>query len=131
MREAGSWLTLQLGFARQHRKLIVTAYGDPSLELDFIARVLAKDSKNYHTWAYRQWVLCHFGGLPDRQAAAGHPQLWDGELAYIDELLKQDCRNNSAWSHRFFCIFATDRAKRGLWPSVGEDEGQCVTSEVA
>ena len=37
---------------------------------------------------YRQWAVRHFG-------------LWDTELPYLDQLIAQDPRNNSAWNHRF------------------------------
>jgi protein farnesyltransferase/geranylgeranyltransferase type-1 subunit alpha len=30
--------------------------------------------------------------------------LWDKELDYIDILLKEDLRNNSAWNQRYFVI---------------------------
>lgn len=30
---------------------------DPSNELEFTADILDMDSKNYHAWQYRQWVL--------------------------------------------------------------------------
>lgn len=91
---------------RQHRRTIVLALDDPSRELDFTAKALALDSKNYHTWAYRQWVLMHFWAAPstrgDRTLA---PQVWEGEIAYADKLLQEDLRNNSAWNHRFFIAF--------------------------
>jgi protein farnesyltransferase/geranylgeranyltransferase type-1 subunit alpha len=51
-----------------------------------------KDAKNYHVWSYRQWLVKRFG-------------LWEkGELEYVEYLLEQDVRNNSAWSHRFFLV---------------------------
>ena len=39
--------------------------------------MLKDDAKNYHAWAYRQWVLETFGG-----------DLWAGELACTDKLLQ-------------------------------------------
>lgn len=33
--------------------------------------------------------------------------LWDGELDYVDSLLKADHRNNSAWNQRYFVISQT------------------------
>ncbi|KAG8944701.1 CAAX geranylgeranyltransferase alpha subunit [Tulasnella sp. 424] len=53
------------------------------------------DTKNYHTWAYRQWLLAEFNS----------PELWAGELEFVDEMLRHDIRNNSAWHHRFFVTF--------------------------
>ena len=102
----------------QHRRLVVAALGDPDGELDFVAHNLARDAKNYHTWGYRQWLLAHFGGLDlplssevassveGSRGAGCFPQLWNGELDYVDSLLRQDVRNNSAWNHRWFTNFA-------------------------
>ena len=33
--------------------------------------------------------------------------LWDGELDFVDKLLKEDHRNNSAWNQRHFVISQT------------------------
>ena len=30
--------------------------------------------------------------------------MWEGELKYVDELIKKDFRNNSAWNERYFVI---------------------------
>lgn len=58
--------------------------------------MFALDSKNYHVWSYRQWLVKRFG-------------LWDdGELEAVDMLLKMDVRNNSAWNHRWFVVFGRD-----------------------
>ncbi|BGP55277.1 hypothetical protein JCM8202_000648 [Rhodotorula sphaerocarpa] len=98
----------------QHRRTIVLALDDPSRELEFTAKALALDAKNYHTWAYRQWVLLHFWSSPAGQPEGGESsrstpeeaaKIWDGELAYADKLLQEDIRNNSAWNHRFFVAF--------------------------
>lgn len=91
--------------------MIVSVLGDPSRELAFTSTVLDLDSKNYHTWAYRQWVLAHFGGLHkhdnkvEAPGAGAFPALWDGELAYVDNMLEADVRNNSAYNHRWFCVW--------------------------
>lgn len=45
-------------------------------------------------FCYRQWVIKEFS-------------LWDGELNYIDQLLEDDVRNNSAWNQRFFIVSNT------------------------
>ncbi|QSL66085.1 hypothetical protein MERGE_000458 [Pneumocystis wakefieldiae] len=75
-----------------YRQFLMDMYGDPSMELNFLAEVLEKDSKNYHAWSYRQWLTERFN-------------LWDIELPYIDRFLKQDIRNNSAWNYRFYIVF--------------------------
>lgn len=71
----------------------------PSQELTYLSRVLVTDAKNYHTWAYRQWLLTHYGDT--------HPRLWEHELIATEILIEDDVRNNSAWHHRFFISFAS------------------------
>jgi protein farnesyltransferase/geranylgeranyltransferase type-1 subunit alpha len=107
--------------------------------------VLEVDSKNYHTWVYRQWVLAHFGGLPttsetrSKELGAGqYPDLWKGELEFIERLLSEDARNNSAWNHRYFCIFASGWSKSKSkpdqcqeWWNLGKNFDAIVKGEIA
>jgi hypothetical protein len=79
-----------------HRRLLLTITRKPAQELDFITRSLTADTKNYHTWSYRQWLLAYFNDEDD---------LWKGELDFVDTMLAQDVRNNSAWHHRFFVVW--------------------------
>jgi len=79
-----------------HRRLLLTQLRTPAPELAFIAKGLQQDVKNYHTWAYRQWLLAHFDD---------EENLWPGELPFVEEMLTHDVRNNSAWHHRFFVVF--------------------------
>lgn len=57
--------------------------------------MFAADSKNYHVWSYRQWLVRHF-------------DLWDEpqEIHHVEVLLNEDVRNNSAWNHRYLLRFA-------------------------
>ncbi|KAG8715345.1 CAAX geranylgeranyltransferase alpha subunit [Ceratobasidium sp. 394] len=80
-----------------HRRLLITKLRNPAPELDFITDALKQDSKNYHTWSYRQWLLAEFN----------LPELWAGELGYVESLLNEDIRNNSAWHHRYFVVFGS------------------------
>ena len=66
----------------------------PAKELDFLNDMFAQDSKNYHVWTYRHWLVRHF-------------KLWDHprELADVEDLLDADVRNNSAWNHRYMLRF--------------------------
>ena len=80
-----------------HRRLLITKLRDPSHELEFISAALKQDAKNYHTWAYRQWLLAEFN----------LPELWAGEIPYVEQLLDEDFRNNSAWHHRHFVVFGS------------------------
>jgi len=96
-----------------HRRLIITSLHQSSShsskstsagksELDFITRALAADTKNYHTWSYRQWLLAFFDDN----------ELWDGELGFVEKLLEEDVRNNSVWHHRYFVVFGKGQEKR-------------------
>ena len=88
-----------------HRRLLLThIYSkDPKTkspdlllkELKFIHKVFEEDSKNYHTWSYRQWVLSFFN----------RNELWAVEIPFIEKMVNEDVRNNSAWHHRFFVVF--------------------------
>ncbi|CBF75207.1 hypothetical protein AN3867.2 [Aspergillus nidulans FGSC A4] len=75
-----------------HRQVIMSSREHfPSLppkEMDFLMEMFAQDSKNYHVWTYRHWLVRHF-------------ELWDSprELADVNSLLNSDVRNNSAWNH--------------------------------
>jgi len=60
-----------------------------------MSKMFASDSKNYHVWSYRVWLVRRFN-------------LWDTEIPYVDALIEDDVRNNSAWSHRFFVLFQRD-----------------------
>lgn len=76
--------------------------------------VFAQDSKNYHVWTYRHWLVRHF-------------KLWDHprELEDVDVLLKADVRNNSAWNHRYMLRFGP----RGDEPDAGmANAGDLATS---
>ncbi|GAA5903693.1 hypothetical protein JCM6882_003388 [Rhodosporidiobolus microsporus] len=121
----------------QHRRQIVLALNDPSRELDFTAKALALDAKNYHTWAYRQWALCHFWADGARSAADLEKrtqeekdkaaEVWRGEVEYADKLLTEDVRNNSAWNHRFFVCFESGMGGEG----VGEREIRYAKEKLA
>ena len=69
---------------------------DASNELEFTKRILRNDSKNYHAWQHRQWVISEF-------------DLWNGELEYTNQLIEEDVRNNSAWNQRYFVISNTTK----------------------
>lgn len=81
-----------------HRRLLITLLRKPAPELAFITRSLGDDTKNYHTWSYRQWLLAYFN---DEEG------LWKGELEFVENMLRADVRNNSAWHHRFFVVWAS------------------------
>jgi protein farnesyltransferase/geranylgeranyltransferase type-1 subunit alpha len=45
------------------------------------------------TLELRQWVIQKF-------------DLWHDELGYVEDALRVDVRNNSAWNHRYFVVFS-------------------------
>ncbi|KAI0015335.1 protein prenylyltransferase [Xylariomycetidae sp. FL0641] len=63
-------------------------------ERRFLQRMLDEDTKNYHVWTYRQYLIRKVGG-------------WGlAELSSAAAMIDGDVRNNSAWSHRFFLVFS-------------------------
>lgn len=89
-----------------HRQLLIDHYypqiaSDPEevgklarSESQFITTMLAGDTKNYHVWSYRQYLVRKLSlfNLP--------------ELLSTQNLIEDDVRNNSAWSHRFLVVFS-------------------------
>ena len=80
----------------------------------FVEEHLSDDSKNYHAWAYRQWLVGTFGlweaGGP-LEAGGATAEQHDGEMAFVERMISADVCNNSAWNHRFavVCHRAQDR----------------------
>lgn len=60
-------------------------------ELDMAQEHVTLDEKNLHAWAHRQWAVEHF-------------RVWADELAFVNGVIDNDVRNNSAWNHRFFVV---------------------------
>jgi len=67
------------------------------------------EPKNYHAWQYRQWVLQRFGGSVE------------DEMKFVEELLRVDVYNNSAWNHRSFVLRALDKRESLAWLSDEQD----------
>ncbi|KAJ8961951.1 hypothetical protein NQ314_005853 [Rhamnusium bicolor] len=106
----------------QYRREILKGLNkDLNEELDFIQKVILKQSKNYQVWHHRrvlvEWlqdaskekylteaVLAkdakNYHAWQHRQWVIKTFNLYDGELEYIDTLLSDDVRNNSAWNQR-------------------------------
>jgi len=63
-------------------------------ETEFITHMLSADTKNYHVWSYRQYLVRKLG-IFNLQ-----------ELLSTQNWIEADVRNNSAWSHRFFVVFS-------------------------
>lgn len=99
---------------RYHRQKLVEWSHDPSHELRVTSVILADDAKNYHAWQHRQWVIkvgvaswvSTVRSSPDLPIAADVQSLGD-ELGYVDSLIQDDLRNNSAWNQRYFVVSNT------------------------
>jgi protein farnesyltransferase/geranylgeranyltransferase type-1 subunit alpha len=77
-----------------HRRCIAEILADGmdfNAELEFLKLIFQSDSKNYHAWSYRVWLVERFS-------------LWEGELEYAESLLDEEVTNNSAWSYRYFIL---------------------------
>lgn len=61
-------------------------------DFNWCTSIICEDSKNYHAWSYRLWIVKSF---PEAADVAK-------ESRYIDYALMIDPRNNSAWNYRFF-----------------------------
>jgi protein farnesyltransferase/geranylgeranyltransferase type-1 subunit alpha len=92
-------------------------------ELEYLRTVARADGKNYHAWSYRQFLLLLMRKVPTvRPSEQGTDKadyddddddddddnVWSKELEYASELLDDDCRNNSAWNHRWFVLVMSD-----------------------
>lgn len=98
------WQHRQLLLEALHKDLTTTSSSSSELdqkladlarsETDFITDILAEDTKNYHVWSYRQYLVRKLGrwGPEERHA--------------VERMVDEDVRNNSAWSHRFFLVFS-------------------------
>lgn len=62
--------------------------------------MLEQDSKNYHVWSYRQWLVQRYN-LFDRE----------DELSWTESMIEEDVRNNSAWNHRWFLVVGSRNGK--------------------
>ncbi|KAJ2669581.1 CAAX geranylgeranyltransferase alpha subunit [Coemansia sp. RSA 1085] len=81
-------------------------------ELQFLSRAIDEDSKNFHAWSYRQWLVNKY-------------QLWDQEIAFVNTMISQDVRNNSAWNQRYFVVL------KGCDPASVQLDDQVVLNEIA
>jgi protein farnesyltransferase/geranylgeranyltransferase type-1 subunit alpha len=85
-----------------HQRMHIMSFSkkDPIEELSFINSIFENDGKNYHAWSYRLWLVTTYS-------------LWEEEVKQLDELIKQDPRNNSCWNQRYRIVesFGLDVSK--------------------
>lgn len=78
--------------------------GKPVLaaEQEFLQTIFNSDSKNYHAWSHKIWMIERY-------------ELWSdpAHLEFIECMLDKDVENNSVWSFRYFIKMRTlDQQKR-------------------
>lgn len=76
--------------------------------------MLEQDSKNYHVWSYRQWLVKRFDLFEEKE-----------ELKWTESMIEEDVRNNSAWNHRWFLVIG-GREEREVEESIVERELEYV-----
>ncbi len=86
-------LLIKYGYDGDARK-----YSLEKEEYPILSIMLTKDEKNYHVWSYKRWLVKRFN-IYDSPA----------ELTFTTNMLKNDVRNNSAWSFRLFLLFGYDK----------------------
>lgn len=85
---------------RHHRTGLVSLLTSPPPdEQTFLADILDLDTKNYHVWSYRQWLVTRFPQYLN-QSGPG-----PSEVDLMDMMIDDDVFNNSAWNHRYFVLF--------------------------
>jgi protein farnesyltransferase/geranylgeranyltransferase type-1 subunit alpha len=76
----------------EQKRFLLDYHQQPEREMEVSRMVIEEiDSKNYHAWSFRTWLV-------ERTAC------WEEELAFAEEMIAEDCFNNSAWSYRFFLL---------------------------
>ncbi|PIA17041.1 protein prenylyltransferase [Coemansia reversa NRRL 1564] len=80
-------------------------------ELQFLDNAINEDSKNFHAWSYRQWLVSTYN-------------IWEQELIFVNTMINEDVRNNSAWNQRYFVIL------QGRNPAQVELDSELVSGEI-
>jgi geranylgeranyl transferase type-2 subunit alpha len=70
-------------------------------ELQLINKMLHADSRNFHAWGYRRFVVSQIDRLTETTATQDRtPSLAESEFAYTTKLIKTNLSNFSAWHNR-------------------------------
>ena len=64
----------------------------------FLHQIFKSDSKNYHAWSHKVWLVERY-------------ELWNDSqhISFIDKMLDDDVNNNSVWSFRYFIIMRKNK----------------------
>lgn len=70
-------------------------------ELQIINKMLHADSRNFHAWSYRRFVVSQIERLlPAEAAAEENKSLAESEYEYTTKMIKTNLSNFSAWHNR-------------------------------
>jgi geranylgeranyl transferase type-2 subunit alpha len=71
-------------------------------ELQLINKMLHADSRNFHAWSYRRFVVSQLGrlGFSTSDPAGTSPSLAESEFDYTTKMIKTNLSNFSAWHNR-------------------------------
>ncbi|KAH7090569.1 hypothetical protein FB567DRAFT_520146 [Paraphoma chrysanthemicola] len=70
-------------------------------ELQLINKMLHADSRNFHAWGYRRFVVSQIERLPSATATDDPtPSLAESEFEYTTKMIKANLSNFSAWHNR-------------------------------
>ncbi|KAJ9108994.1 hypothetical protein QFC21_000320 [Naganishia friedmannii] len=81
-----------------HHRLTLITHMEPQLaeltkEIEFIHDSLMPDPKNYHTWAYLNWLYSSFSNLPEERGGDRfYSQSWNAELEWCERMLDSNHR---------------------------------------
>lgn len=89
-------------------------------EYEVVRQMLDSDEKNYHVWSHKRWIVSYFDLFRS-----------DRELAYTQELIDRDVRNNSAWNFRHLVVFGDESPlENGRLTSEVEFAKQYIASSI-
>ncbi|KAF1836002.1 geranylgeranyl transferase type 2 subunit alpha [Decorospora gaudefroyi] len=76
------------------------AYKLWSGELQLINKMLHADSRNFHAWGYRRFVVSQIERLTPSQHGGSQQSLAESEFEYTTKMIKTNLSNFSAWHNR-------------------------------
>ncbi|KAF2866118.1 geranylgeranyl transferase type 2 subunit alpha [Massariosphaeria phaeospora] len=69
-------------------------------ELQLIGKMLHADSRNFHAWSYRRFVVAQIERLAPPTTEASSQSLVESEFEYTTKMIKTNLSNFSAWHSR-------------------------------
>jgi geranylgeranyl transferase type-2 subunit alpha len=69
-------------------------------ELQLIGKMLHADSRNFHAWGYRRFVISQIDRLAGSTAEGEATSLAESEFTYTTKMIKSNLSNFSAWHNR-------------------------------